>query len=222
MFENHEAFRPPTNAKVSVWRYMDLAKFASMLEAQALHFARADIMEDVFEGSIGMASFKSRRESRGELMARVEDFTSISSQAAQQVRNHTYLNCWHMNEHESVAMWKIYPNGQQGIAVRSTYSQLVDSITDQRTIHVGEVSYNDFEAEIIPDADPYYPFVYKRINFDYEREIRAVYPTEYITLFDDDPLRFAWKAVGPAVVAIAVDLNILVDAVYVSPKAPGW
>ena len=41
---------------------MDLAKFVSMLEEQALHFARADLMWDDFEGSLSVPSLDFERE----------------------------------------------------------------------------------------------------------------------------------------------------------------
>jgi hypothetical protein len=51
MYEQHPVFVTPTNLDIPLWRYVDLPKFLSMLQHDALHFARSDSMEDKFEGS---------------------------------------------------------------------------------------------------------------------------------------------------------------------------
>jgi hypothetical protein len=40
---------PPNDAKV--WRYMDLPKFIDLLNTKQLHFTRAALFDDRFEGS---------------------------------------------------------------------------------------------------------------------------------------------------------------------------
>jgi hypothetical protein len=47
----HESFRLPTNKDIPIWRYMDLAKYLSMLDRRSLFFARATLLGDPFEGS---------------------------------------------------------------------------------------------------------------------------------------------------------------------------
>ena len=44
------------------------------------------------------------------------------------------INCWHMNDHESAAMWKLYLKSNEGIAVQSTYETLRDSIIDEEKV----------------------------------------------------------------------------------------
>src|SRR6267142_5722094 len=47
----HESFRLPTNKDIPIWRYMDLAKYLSMLNSRGLFFPRAVSLGDPFEGS---------------------------------------------------------------------------------------------------------------------------------------------------------------------------
>ena len=49
MISEHSSFEPPADRDVSVWRYMDLAKFLWMLQKNALFFARADQLGDPYE-----------------------------------------------------------------------------------------------------------------------------------------------------------------------------
>jgi hypothetical protein len=214
MHEQHPVFEAPSNIDIPIWRYMNLAKFISMLQDGALHFARADQMNDEFEGSISKPTLSLRHE----MLARIPDInpealsgaTALMGQSRKDLRERIYLNCWHMNEIESAAMWDLYLGGEaQGIAVRSTYRRLSDSITDGRTAYVSTVNYVNFDYEVIPDRNILHPYLYKRKSFEHEREIRAL----HIGIDDDLDL---------AVIPIAVDLDRLVEAVYVSPKAKDW
>ena len=40
--------------ETELWRYMDFAKFVSMLEQRSIYFARADVLGDPFEGASGI------------------------------------------------------------------------------------------------------------------------------------------------------------------------
>ena len=172
---------------------MDLPKFVSMLEAEALHFARSDQMSDKFEGSITKVDLQVRhkyvthlgntRHARGGIS---KDVGSVGLHG--RTGTESYIpELLAMNEHESAAMWSIYQSGQpQGIAVRSTYRRLSESITDRRIVDIGEVSYVDFDHEQIPRGITFYPYVHKRNSFEHERELRALYWTQ---ADEDSPTR---------------------------------
>jgi hypothetical protein len=148
--------------------------------------------------------------------ANVAVITQHWSRVSKLLPSYTYLSCWHMNEYESVAMWKIYQSGEpQGIAVRSTYQRLSESITDGRDVYIGKVRYVDYEADMIPD-DEYGPFLHKRKSFDYEREIRAIFKSP------ESSKHVGPTSVGRDALPISVDLDRLCETVYVSPKAREW
>lgn len=219
MHEPHPVFNPPTNPDVSIWRYMDLAKFLDMLEAEALYFSCTDRMDDEFEGSISRPTHDAILGGlQGQLYWVVNDTWAFKRKT---LRDHTYLSCWHMNEHESAAMWAIYQSGEASIAVRSTYVRLTKSITDSRDVYIGKVSYIDFDSDKIPDNDLYHPYVYKRKSFEHEREIRAIHCSPEFGTHKTKWSEFDWS-VGEPGVHITVNLDDLVEKVYVSPKAPKW
>jgi hypothetical protein len=39
-----------------------------------------------------------------------------------------FVNCWHMNEHESAAMWRLYSQADEAICVQSTFARLADAV----------------------------------------------------------------------------------------------
>lgn len=210
MHEPHRVFEAPSNPDVPIWRYMNLTKFLSMLQEEALYFARADIMADEFEGSVSPPTLEYRQKTSGMSDDAFARFNAEFSADNERLRSRIYLNCWCMSEHESTALWEIYAGREpQGVAIRSTYQRLSESITDPRLVFIGRVKYIDFEAEAIADFGGFSPFVHKRVYFDFEREIRAVY---YLASPDD----------GPEGIQISVDLDRLIEEVYVSPKAPPW
>jgi hypothetical protein len=59
------------------------------------------------------------------------------------------ITCWHKNEFESEAMWKLYAASGDGIAIESTESQLHEAISERESLVIGEVRYVDFENDPI-------------------------------------------------------------------------
>ena len=57
MYEEHPEFHSPPSEAV-LWRYMDFTKFVSLLDRQALFFARSDKLGDPFEGSFPRGNLK--------------------------------------------------------------------------------------------------------------------------------------------------------------------
>jgi hypothetical protein len=98
-------------------------------------------------------------------------FEGVSS-FQQWIRQWTFINCWHMNENESDAMWRIYARTSDAVAIQSTFARLQRVLSDRAFI--GVVKYVDYDTEWMPEGNTLYPFVHKRKSFEHERELRAV------------------------------------------------
>ena len=60
-------------------------------------------------------------------------------------RKHTFISCWHCNESESEAMWKLYStNVNNALAIQTTYQQLYEALDKDPAIEIGKVKYIDF------------------------------------------------------------------------------
>jgi hypothetical protein len=102
---------------------------------------------------------------------------------------------------------------EQGIAIRSTVGRLRTSTkTSDHTIEVRRIYYRNSQTEGVPGGRLQdMPFVKER-EFDYEKELRAA-------LFIPKPGAIVENPSGPTGIPVAVDMNTLVEAVFLSPGA---
>lgn len=213
----HPVFKKPSDLQAVIWRYMDFTKFVSMLESSSLFFARADCLGDPFEGSYSRGNERLRPVMYKDMPAAVAAKLHAEGAAfAQYLRKWTFVSCWHMNEGESAAMWKLYARTNEAVALRTSLSRL-DHELDEKT-YLGAVEYIDFETAWLPEGNALYPYVHKRTSFAHEREVRAVIPQipvkgEGIDMTKEPP---------EGGIERAVNLQRMLEAVYVAPTCPAW
>ena len=171
-YKNHPVFIEPDDMHIRIWRYMDFTKFVSMLENKGLFFARSDTLKDQFEGSYAIYNREMRPTVYKDIFSK--DAFDQHSRFCQWIRKWTMALCWHMNDHESSAMWKLYSKSNEAIAIQSTYTILKESLYDNEDIFIGLVSYIDYDKEWLPEGNHFYPFVHKRKSFEHERELRGL------------------------------------------------
>ena len=214
MYENHPAFESPNNKDVKVWRYMDFTKFVSLLEKKSLYFARADKFDDPFEGSYSKLNIEKRFDTYP------EDKIEKMSIPYEKIPKFVFLNCWHLNDFESAALWNLYLKSNEGISIQSNFERLTECFhkyTDNN-IFVGKVKYIDYDKDWLPEGNILYPFIHKRKSFEHEKEIRAVV-LDLNTInkkFDFNSSKFSHGFYVP------IDLEILIEKIYVSPTSPDW
>lgn len=215
MYESHPVFHDPTDVTESVWRYMDFTKFVAILASSSLYFARADLLGDPFEGSYSAKTLLILDEAY-----RMHRINSMLSEGAQRIRKgrreEAVVSCWHLNPHESAAMWSLYLKSSDGIAIRSTYAKFRDCFKFPHPIYVGMVNYIDYETEAFDIGNGFIPFLTKRKSFEHEREVRAIIQSSSL-----NPDQSGRPLATPGA-NIKIDLNILITAIYVPPTAPDW
>jgi hypothetical protein len=225
--KNHPIFREPNDPDIKIWRYMDFTKFVSLLESKSLYFARSDLFEDMFEGSLSSATFAWRAGLWEGLLVDQEELEKFSK-AREQLRKQIFLNCWHMNARESAAMWKLYARSNEAVAIQSTY-RLLHSCLPANT-YVGEVQYIDYETDYLAEDHLLRPYIHKRISFEHERELRALIyirsdnPNDYLRnhIAVKDVETRVGEPVGDAGCMVSVNLNDLIERVYVAPTCAAW
>lgn len=224
--EPHPEFVHPSDANVKVWRFMGLAKFLSMLNTKYLYFARSDKLGDPFEGSITfMDSEIERSITEEESLARryypemtfeaVKNMYSNASEMRKNIRSQMFINCWHMNDHESAAMWKLYGEHNESVCIQSDFISLNEALPKE--CHIGIVKYISYRDKITESKYLFTPFLYKRKSFEHEREIRAIFWK--IEISNNQIILGSESEHG---IPIPVSLDSLIHNVFVSPAAPPW
>ena len=214
--DNSEIEKP--NDDDRVWRYMDFTKFVSLLNNSALHFTRGDKLEDPFEGSFPRVNVQLRpRRYKGKMPPR--EIKSLSEFYRQFVK-HTFVSCWHLNTYQSAAMWKLYLQGNEGIAIRSTFGRLKGSLKKNKDhdVYIGKVKYIRYDKDVIPEGS-LFPYFHKRRSFEHKKELRAV-----IQAFSyDNKGDIAWsRSPYGSGLNVPVDLKILIERVVLPPLCPSW
>ena len=176
-----------------IWRYMETWKFTEMIKNGGLWFHRGDKFRDTIEGTVPT------RDAR--LIA--SEVTRLGSPSLAGwvaalgacLRRNTLVNCWHMDAVESSSMWTEYVPSGNGVVIKSTVGQLIDSFSteDSRLICLGEVFYVDHRTYHMPSVGTsgldwrlptgpylearggYRPLLYKQLSFAEERELRAMF-----------------------------------------------
>ena len=139
---SHPAFLQPADSAAKIWRYLDLAKYISLLKNRTLHFTRLDQFSDPFEGTITKRKYEEivQIAAQGEADKKIpwhwqgRYFEILMAMYRRAPRCH-FVNCWHMNEHESEAMWKLYARSEYAVSIESTYARLVNVLPEK--LHFG-------------------------------------------------------------------------------------
>jgi hypothetical protein len=183
----------PVERELNLFRFLDFTKYVSMLDQRAVFFTRADQLADPFEGAYPRGS-----------RVREGDREQVGG-----LRRSVLLHCWHANEHESVAMWRIYLKSEEGVAIQTTTERLQKAFEPMHgQAFIGAVRYLDYQRDCVTEAHELSPFFCKRKAFEYEREVRVV-------------LRAPEPCAEPGRYVTA-DLSQLIERVVISPAAEPW
>jgi hypothetical protein len=221
---DHPSFTIPTNSDIKVWRYMDIAKYLGMLQQRALFFTRATMLGDPFEGSstkpmVAAREYVLQHRATDPALARFKGIPAAAIDTGHIFKtlvNSYLVNCWHMNEHESAAMWNLYSKSNESVCIQSTYRKLRSCLP--ACVMIGEIKYIDYNVEMFPIDISFNFIVHKRKSFEHERELRAVFWE-----MDSSTEANGYKVkVQPAGLWVETDLSKLIEAVYVNPEAQPW
>jgi len=220
MYKTHPQFKPPDDETTTIWRYVAISKFTSMLATSSLWFARADQFKDAFEGSSPRKNVEARQPPSYLSTKDASTFRNLMENTAwvkQHWVRYIAINCWHMNVTESTAMWDLYlPQTKDGIAVQSTFKNFKDSLRTEESVYIGTVKYIDYEHQVIECESILTPFLHKRKAFEHEKELRAI----IVRPPPPGPkgLDFGVETIERGI-PVSVDLKLLISKVYIPPHA---
>ena len=204
MYLNNKNIKLPEDSNTIVWKYLDLSKFLDLLMSQKLFMSRSDKFEDQYEGTFSEPTFEEIKK----LSIDNPEFLNFYKTHREKVA----ISSWHINEYESFAMWQIFTQNSEGLAIQSTISRLQKALHPETSFnqYIGEVNYIDYKKEYIPFDDMFFPFLFKRKSFQYEREVRILSDVADNSIKINDGLK------------INVDINELIEKIYIHPKSENW
>ena len=204
MYINNKNITLPDDLDTVVWKYLDLSKFLDLLMSQKLFMSRSDKFEDQYEGTFSEPTYEEIKK----LSINNPEFLSYYKSHREKVA----VSSWHINEYESFAMWQIFTQNSEGLAIQSTIGRLQNAVIQEKKYeqYIGEVNYIDYKKEYIPFDDMFFPFLFKRKSFQYEREVRIISDVTQSNIKLNDGLK------------INVDINQLIEKIYIHPKSENW
>jgi hypothetical protein len=201
-----------------IWRYMDIIKFLDLIQTQQLYFSNIENFNDPYEGFVSI----DYKEMELKNFKTVEEKNLYEAEKKEELKNY-FINCWHINNYENVAMWKAYTDSNNGIAIKSTITDLVVAIglknynnkEYNNNISFGKVEYigdlNDEEILKIKNKtifnDKTKILLYKNISFKDENEVRLI---------------IRKKKNNNNYCKLDIDINKLINEIYIIPTAPTY
>jgi len=204
-----------------IWRCFTLDHFIDELEKRSLFFARASKVTDASDSEI--PKFDLKMEDR--VTEYLKNFYGKDYETAtgepeklrernrKKLRKNTILNCWRMDENDSMEMWLKYM--PKSIAISSTIGNLKSSLIDEQfPITFRKVDYLDTVSEGIGrDWIFNAHFFTKKKKWSWEKEHRAVVAENH-----EYPHQKPYQ-IGKIGLYADTDFDKLISAIYIAPYA---
>jgi hypothetical protein len=201
---------------------MNLSNFVWMLQNESLYFCRCDRLGDPYEGYYTQAVTVNEAEYvylllANEQFASLPNAETLARQAFKQhfldrlpksIRAEIFVSCWHMNEEESSAMWKLYTSHDESICIRSTYQVLAEVLPDACLL--GQVKYIDYRKDTFDVSIMFNYILHKRKSFEHEHEARAI-------VWNHSRADLPFKSLSGEGFAVPIELRSLIKEIFVSP-----
>jgi hypothetical protein len=198
--ESHTSFVPLPPAR-RLWRYLDIAKFLSLICSGQMWFSNAEVLaqDDPQEAVLPPSAFKHRdwnvradvppdewaamllnksplAHSDEEIFVWNYNLREFFIYNAILNRRSMFLSSWHAGERESAAMWKIYARNEYGLAITSNSKRAKAAFADvPETIYIGQINYIDHLIQFVDAGNVLNPVNFKRMEYNYESEARFVH-----------------------------------------------
>lgn len=207
MYKKNEAIYPVKDDTL-LWKYMSFSKFVNLLSGN-LYFNRIDSFEDVFE-----CHFTDKTRS----VLESSQFSELLK--AEPIAQHIiYVSCFHASEYETAFMWHQYSD-QDGLAVQTTGKRLKDAFNSTKElIFLSEVKYLDYNTDYFDPSNLFRLAIHKRKSFEFEKEVRCICMKTPEGLKENQSLLDVETPIG---IKIPINLDMLIDKIYLSPYAPSY
>jgi len=205
MYIDHKELSTDRTKNLPLWRYMDLWKFLQLIDSAKLYFPNIQLLGDQNEGKMPNVVYEYMKEH--ELQnGRNDSFIEVYREFFDSnTRKSGLVSSWTASKTESFALWKMYAKDKLGVAIKTDINRLKRSFhKTSEEIYIGEVKYFD-EEKIEYGFGHFSNYILKSRYYEFESEVRCIAKHK-----DGDYSTYK---------SIDVDLNELIDEVFVSPFA---
>jgi len=206
MYTEHERLNTNGIENIPLWRYMDLWKFLQVINSSTLFFSSVSLLGDKAEGKFPEKVFKRMKDHEFKKNNH-DNFSHYYREFMEDIAiNSTLILSWNSAKNESFALWKMYAKDKLGIAIKTNLNRLKQSFSScTENVYIGEVEYYDND---IPDYKiaSFSTLLTKHNYYSFEKEVRCL-------------IRLEESEKGADFKQIKVDLNELIEEVYLSPLA---
>jgi hypothetical protein len=156
----------------TLWRYMDLQKYNSLLSEASLFFCALPYFEDKHEGCLTEKDFDQLihlKNCQGNSPDEVREWVTRE-------RGRFFVNCWCLSDHESAALWKIYGGQGKSISIKACFKALKETLPS--FVNAGPVIYINQETDLHyfrENIGIHKLALWKRREFNYETEVRLLF-----------------------------------------------
>jgi hypothetical protein len=244
---------------------MSFAKLASMLTKNALWFANFESFtnDDPFEAVLPRGNYLHREwtgiddvppgereriikttytrnpdtETAAIKVERAKEILDLRIRQAFAYRRSYFAHCWHASDYESAAMWRLYGELHNAVAIVSSRDRLTAGLAvSSEEILCGTVKYLDYDTASIDISNGLNPLLHKRKSFQFENEVRLVIwrsdlVSKTVPILLDGKVQNSRTGMEiheieaqPIIPGLQVDcdMNQLVKEIKVSPTSDRW
>lgn len=232
VIDDHPAI-PRAPDDCTLWRFMSVTKFVSLLTTKNLVFPQIALLadRDPKEGRYTAADEELAKEMEAdpkfykEILVPNEISLSSLKARTNYIKKTYYVSCWNMSDHEPAQLWSSYASEKDGIAIKSSVTELKNALgSGSEDVFIGKIEYQIDDEAYTPMVNLFYHVYRKRIEFYHEKELRLSVVRELIpSSFNNNPKSYK-KAFSslPRVIPIPVKPNEYIDEIRVAPFAGEW
>ncbi|RYE59283.1 MAG: DUF2971 domain-containing protein [Sphingobacteriales bacterium] len=199
-----------------------MQKFEDLLKTSELYLRRVDKFIDQFEAKLdGTTSDKISY-----LFHEFPNWEQMQNQLRNiltSFRTACFVNCWHLNNSESIQMWKEYCGDTEGVAIKTSVDNLINSILphDFGPMHFRPVAYGTRDLTGIDLRFPLELLNFKDQQYEHEKEYRVSLIYINSPKLFEELQEFEEVIINPPEESIRLKVNLseLVQELIISPFA---
>jgi hypothetical protein len=201
-----------------IWHYMRFTKFVSMLDDRPWwFFARPFRFDDRWEGWFPPSYLRNTKKYAEEHNIPFKEFEEEFTKRLKRHRYGHFVNCWHISDDESDAMWRLYGLAPEGVAIQSTIGSVKECLRPHRAEAV--IYYDpsdDIRSESIFGPND---ILFKRKCFSWEREFRLWFDDDELLTKIEQNEEIKEAEISPGKLVQIGDIQKLIRRLVVAPGA---